>query len=126
MKDFAVKAGLAILVVFAPVKGMLIAALFLIIMDAITGIWASLKRKENFTSTKFKRSVVKILIYEIAIAVAYIAQHYLMNDTIPAANIVAGFIGITELQSVLENLNSISGKNLLKEAISKIAPKDLG
>jgi len=46
-----------------------------------------------------------------------------MADAIPAANIVASFVGLTELKSVLENLESIR-PGLLKQIIERLGSQN--
>lgn len=111
---------LSIIIIITPIKSMLISALILVIIDFITGITAAVKRKEKLTSSKMKRTVIKIMVYEVSILLAYIAQHYLIQDALPVINIISGFIGITELKSCLENINEIGGNNLLKSIIDKL------
>lgn len=120
MRELATKVVLAILVVFAPIQGMLLSALGLIVADFILGIYAAYKANEPITSAGFRRTISKILVYEIAICLAYVAQHFLLNDSIQISNIVAGFVGLTELKSCLENLNAISGGQLLKKLLEKL------
>lgn len=120
MKDWVVKAIIATLAVFAPAKGMVIATLALIFVDLITGLMAAKNRKSKITSAGIRRTVSKIVVYEVAILMAYIAQTYLTGEAIPVSNIVAGLIGMTELVSIMENMNAVSGKNLLKAVIDKL------
>lgn len=120
MKAYAINLCIVLAAVFAPAKGMLISALCLIAVDLITGIMAAKKQGTPVTSAGLRRTVSKLLVYEIAIALAYIAQHYLMNDMVPAASIVSGFVGITELTSCYENMNTIGGNDLLKKVIDKL------
>jgi predicted transcriptional regulator len=98
----------------------MVTALVLILADLATGVMAARKRKEKITSAGIRRTVSKILVYETAIALAFLAQTYMTGETVPVCNIVTGLIGMTEFLSVLENLNSISGKNLLKTMIDKV------
>lgn len=120
MKSFLVNAGLTIAAIFAPAKEMMLTALVLILVDLVTGVMASRKEGSKITSAGFRRTVSKLLVYESAIALAFLAQHYLMNDTIPAASIVSGFVGLTELTSCLENINILGGNDMLKSIIKKL------
>lgn len=120
MKQILINAALAVTAVFMPAKAMFLTCLALVIVDLITGLSAARKRKEPITSSGIRRTVTKLLVYELAIALAYLTQKYLTGDSIPTANIVAGLIGITELVSCLENLNAISGQKLLKTIIDKL------
>lgn len=120
LKLFATKMFIASLAVFAPIRGMIIAVLVLILVDLITGVWAAYKRKEAIKSAWMRRTVSKLLVYEIAIMMSFITQTYLCGDLIPMASIAAGLIGMTELKSILENLSSISGEDLIKQIIDKL------
>lgn len=113
-------AAISLLGLFAPVKGMLIAALALCVADLITGILAAMKRKEPITSSKLRRSVVKLAVYELAIIASFTAQHWLTGDGFPLVSWAAGMVGLVELKSVLENLNSISGQDLLASLLTRV------
>lgn len=120
MKNWLLKLTLASLAVLAPAKGMILTCFCLIVADLITGLLAAKRSKEPITSRGFRRTTVKLFVYESAIILGYLTQTYLTGDSIPVASIIAGFIGITELLSVLENLNIISNNNLLKALLEKL------
>ncbi len=120
MKDFILKLISATMIALAPVQGMVITALVLIFMDLITGLMAAHKQKKKITSAGLRRTVSKVFVYEVAIVCAFLTQQHLTGDTVPVCNIVTGLIGMTEFLSILENLNTISGKKLLKTIIDKV------
>jgi hypothetical protein len=120
MKEIALKLGIAVLAVFAPAQSVMLSCMALILADLFTGVIASRKRKEPLTSSGFKRTLVKLVVYETAIALGFIAQHYLMADAIPVINIIGSYVGLTELTSAYENINEISGSNLLKNILDKL------
>lgn len=128
MKSFLESIALSILIVFAPIKATLLAVLALIVADFITGIIAAYKRKEPITSAGFKRSIGKIFLYEVALALSFMVHQYLTGDLLPADKLVAALIGVTELKSVLENLDSISGTSFLQTIIAKVtqSQNDIG
>lgn len=115
--------ALACLAVFAPIKAVLATTLVLVLLDTLTGVYAAYKRKEPITSGGLKRTVGKIVLYEFALCVAYLAQHYLIGDDFPACRLVSTMVGLVELKSVLENLDSISGSNLFQSILSAITQK---
>lgn len=115
---------LAAVLLFMPIKASLIAAMLLTGLDLVSGILAAKKRKEPITSSGLKRTVVKILVYEVCIMLAYLVERYLTQGFLPACNIATSFVGITELKSVLENIEDIAGMPILKMLISKIAQED--
>jgi phage-related holin len=124
MKEFLAKTFLALLAVLAPVGPMMITALVLILADLVTGVMASLKKKKPITSAGIRRTVSKVFVYELAILMAFLAQTYMTGETVPVCNIVTGLIGMTEFLSILENLNTISGKKLLKAVIDKVGSEN--
>lgn len=118
--DALAKLGLSILAILAPIKGMVITCLILILIDLISGIAAAIKRKEKISSYGLRRTAVKLFVYESAIVLGFITEQFLLGPTIPVVSIITGFVGITELLSILENLNTISGTDLLKALLDKL------
>lgn len=120
--SFLKNIGIATLAIFAPAKAMILTSLILVLMDLISGLLAARKQGIPITSSGLKRTVVKLAIYEIAIILGFITQQYLIqSDAIPVANIIAGFVGITELTSCLENLNILGGNSILQMVIDKLS-----
>ncbi len=120
MRNYVYATLTALIGIFAPVKEIMATMLVLIIADLITGMYAAYKRKESIQSSAIRRTVSKILAYEIAVALGFLAQAYLVKDLIPVANLIGSVVGLVELKSVLENLNSASGTDLLKAVIDKL------
>lgn len=127
-KEKALSLLLSLVAVLAPVKSTLIAVGVLIVADLITGLVASAKKKEPITSAGLRRTVTKMFVYQLAVISGFIAEKYLIGDLMPVTKIVSGMIGIVELKSIFENLNIVSGENLLKQIIEKLgssnAPKE--
>jgi len=115
---------ISILSIFAPVQTVLLTAMVLVIADFITGVIAAKQRKEPITSSGFRRSVSKIFVYEIALMAAFLVQTYMTGDIVPVEKIVASFVGLTELTSIVENLNEISGGSLLASLVQKLGSKN--
>lgn len=115
--------AIAALAVFLPVKTILTAVLVLCLIDTILGTIAAKMRKEKITSKALGRSVAKLLVYEVAVLCAFLVQKYLIVDTIPVVSLISGLIGLTELTSILENANSISGSNIFANIIKLLQSK---
>lgn len=111
---------LALAAVFAPVKAVMITAMSLVIIDLITGVMAARKRGEKITSSGFKRTVGKIFLYESAICIGFLVQQYLTGELFPASKLIAALIGLTELKSILENLDGISDDSFFKTIITRV------
>jgi len=108
------------LAALAPIHSMLIVAGILIIADLVTGVWAAYKLGNVINSAGLRRTISKFCVYQIAIISAFIVQKFLLNDLIPASNIVAGVIGIVELKSILENANKILNTDIFKAVLAKL------
>lgn len=117
--DVALKSWIIVgLSILAPIKSAVFSVYFLIFADLITGVWASIKEKQTVTSSKLSRTISKILVYSTTIVVAFIVNKYLLVDfELPIVSIVSGFIAITEVKSILENLNRISSHRVIKDLI---------
>lgn len=120
MKAYLEAIGLALFTVFAPIRAILIVVFALVFCDFVTGVLAARKNKDPITSSGFKRTVGKLLMYEIALCVAFLVHQYLTGDLLPADKLVASMIGLVELKSVLENLDIISGQSLFKTILAHI------
>lgn len=111
---------ISVLAVFAPIKALLISVGFLVVSDMITGIWAAKKRKDTIKSAEMRRTISKMLVYQIAVISAFVLQKFLLDNIIPVSNIVAGVIGMVEFQSILENSSTIAGQDIKKLILKKL------
>lgn len=111
---------LVMLAIIAPIHSVLIAVGALVLLDLVTGVWASIKKGETIKSSRLRDSVSKFVIFQIAVISAFILEKFLLNDLVPASKIVAGVVGIAEAKSLLENLNAIYGTNLFGTLIDRL------
>lgn len=107
--------------VFLPIEKTLVAIFALIVLDLITGLLAARKEKITWTSAGLSRTIVKFLVYESAVLLAFIVDKYLPVPFVQLSQLAAGFVGLTELTSIMENINIISGMNLLDALIKKLS-----
>ena len=102
----------------APIATVIFAVLFLIFVDLVTGILASIKEKQTITSSAMSRTIAKIVVYCTTIIVTYVVHKYLLvGFDFPVESVVSGFIALTEMRSILENLDRISTHSVLKDLI---------
>lgn len=108
---------------FAPLQEMLFSLLFLVLVDLITGVIAAYKKKQKITSSKLSRTIAKILVYLTTVTVVHVANDFILfgADFIPLETFVVGFIAITEVKSIFENLNRISKHKFLTDLIRKLS-----
>lgn len=109
-------------VYFSPVFPLIFSIGFFVICDAITGVIASKKRKEPFTSKKLRDSIYKFIEYGVGILVAHIIERQFIPD-LPALKLIAGFCAYIELKSINENIEKSSGINIFKMILEKIKTK---
>lgn len=115
---------LSALAVFAPLQSVLYALLFLVCTDFVTGMYASLVTKTPITSRRLARTIVKTFVYLITICVVFITNKYLLSAgdfTLPLDTLIVAFISLTELKSILENLQKIQKQPILQFVIDRIA-----
>lgn len=115
---------LMILVILTPIKAALITVGVLVIMDLFLGLAAAKKRKEPITSSGLRRTVSKLLVYEMAIILGFITETYLAGSIVPISKIISGLIGITELKSILESLDEVNGASIFDSLIKKLGSKN--
>ncbi len=112
----------AVLAYFAPLAPLVNCILFFILIDFITGVYASHKLKKKFSSHRLRGTIEKFVLYSLSVILAYMFQvEYL--SYVNLAQIVGGFIAGNELLSIYENITNITGLNLkdkVKGYINKI------
>jgi hypothetical protein len=117
--------ALSLISVFAPIQAVILTVFALVVGDLITGIAAARARGEPIVSSKMKRTVAKLFLYELALLLAFATEKYLISDMLPVSKLVSSIIGITELKSVLENLDTINGESIFTSLVKKLAsPKE--
>lgn len=121
MKDKLIDLLVMVLLVFSPIKASLIVVALMTGVDLVCGLLAARARKEEITSTGLRRTLSKLAVYEITIALAFLTEQYLAGELVPLVKILSGFVGITELKSVLENLQDITGVPVIQSLIDKLS-----
>jgi len=124
--QFIFKILTAFIIFVTPIQGVLFAVSILIIVDAITGIWASKIKGEAFSSKKFFNSITKLLFYLLLILISQMVQLNLINE-IPFTQLSIYFIVFYEFSSFLENVGVITGRDVFgffKDALGRLKRKD--
>jgi phage-related holin len=120
---YAMKILAACLAYFAPVAPMVHAVLMMVFIDLITGVWAANSRKEIICSNGLRRTIRKMIGYVILIISGHIVDVTLLSSSLHLASIFAAYIGLTELQSVRENVACITGNDVLQDIWEVIKEK---
>jgi hypothetical protein len=114
----------ALIAVLAPAKALLISVGFLILADLVTGVWAAIKRKEAIKSSALRRTISKLVVYQIAVISGFLVETYMLENIFPVSKVVASVIGLVELKSILENANSILGQDLFKSVVARLGSEN--
>lgn len=122
----------SILLLFAPIHGLLIAVASAIILDTFTGIFKSIKLNgwKSVRSRKLSSIVSKMLLYEVCILFLFLMDKYLLNEFVMHAfgfqymftKICAILLMFIELVSIKENIEEafkIDVWKMLKKVLSR-------
>lgn len=112
----------AVLASLSPLKAVVITVLALVLLDFITGILASLKRKQPIESYRLKATVLKLTIYQLCVIMSFYVGLYLIGPEVPLLKITTTLIGLTEVKSVLENFSIIAGNSLFSALGGLLSP----
>lgn len=124
LADTLTTLALSVVAVFAPLKTVMLALLFLVGSDVVTGIWAAVVTNQPLTSRRLARTVVKTFVYLTTICVVHVANKFLLSAgdfSLPLDTLIVSFIALTELKSILENLQKIQKQPLLQFLIDRLA-----
>ncbi len=113
-----------LLTLISPMTTIMFTIIFLIIVDFITGAYASFKNNIPISSERIGNTISKFFIYNLVILSAFLLEKYIVKE-IPFQRIITGFIAIAEVKSILENFNKIYGINPFKALINLIKKKSL-
>ena len=114
---------------FTPILILVGFVVLLVLLDVITGIKAASRRGEIISSRKMSTTVNKVVFYFIAIMSGRVmellftsisAVSEMQEPFIPIAQIVAGYIGLVEFKSNIENIESITGIDLWKKITDRL------
>jgi len=138
MKEILLASVASLLIILAPIKGLVITMFLAVLFDTISGVWVAVKIGgwSTFRSNKLFNIVIKLFFYLLAIIFAFAIDVNIFDGSIfgvkvlLAKIITAAFVWI-EFISLNENNMKLGNRSLfviLKEMISKATEikKDLG
>lgn len=122
----------SIILLFAPIHGLLIAVASAIMLDTITGIFKSIKLNgwKSVRSRKLSNIVSKMLLYEVCVLFLFLMDKYLLNEFVKHAfgfdymftKICAILLMFIELVSIKENVEeafNIDVWKMLKKVLNR-------
>lgn len=108
--------------VLAPVKPMILLAIFTIILDMGFGIWRSVKKNgwKSIRSRRLSNTISKSLLYSVAIVFIFMLEKFVLADILGyfiAVDLLltkafTAFCVFTEVKSINENYYSVTGVNV--------------
>lgn len=106
---------------FSPLQTTLLFVGFLVVADFIMGISKAIKNK-NLSSRRMADKFYVSVGYFLGILVAHVMEGY-FGDAVPMVKAVVAIIALTEIQSLRENIESLTGTDILKPIV-KILRKE--
>lgn len=91
----------------------LIVVLLLITTDLITGVWAACKTSQKIESHKLRKTAYKLLGYLSIITLSALIDGA-VNWSLRLGSFAAGFLGLIELTSIIENFGKITGNDVFE------------
>ncbi len=125
VQAFFIKLLIGLLIFLAPVQDSIRAVFFLVFIDLAFGLIAAKKRGERILSSKLAHTPLKLLVYFATIVAVYAADTQI-GLGVPATKIVTGIIGATEVLSLLEKAEALTGAPIfqkLREMLKPSKPK---
>jgi len=114
--------ALSLVSVLAPVKPMVLIAVFSIVLDLAFGIWRSVKKNGwvSIRSRRLSNTISKSLLYSGAIVFIFLLEKYVLSDLLSyfiAVDLVltkgfTAFCVFTEVKSINESYFSVTGVNV--------------
>lgn len=100
-----------------PISHFLIGVMILVLVDLYTGIQAAKKRKEKLRSHGFRKSIVKIKDYFLAILLAQIFEKIWLEG-FPLVHGISFAIALVEFRSNLENISEVTDVKFVNVILS--------
>jgi phage-related holin len=127
---FLVKLVAGSLLFLAPIQASVNVVFALVFVDLIFGLIAARKRGERIKSSKLAHTPLKLFVYFASIVAVYAADQYI-GLVMPVTKIVTGIIGATEVLSMLEKAEFLTGvpfshkvRDILKPAKAADKPSE--
>ena len=108
--------------ILAPIKPLVLIAVFAIILDNCFGIWRSYKKGQKIRSRRLSHTISKSLLYSGAIVFIFCLEKFVISDILGhfiaidliLTKMFTFFCVATELKSINESYESVTGKDVWK------------
>lgn len=105
-----------------PISDFLIGVMILVVADFYTGVRAAKKRKEPLRSKGFRKSIVKVKDYFLAILLAQIVEKIWLEG-VPLVHTISFAIATIEFRSNLENISEVTNVKFVNTILSLLRIK---
>ena len=122
MKTKLLLFAFSLFTLLAPVKPMVLMAIFTIILDMAFGIWRSVKKNgwASIRSRRLSNTISKSLLYTGAIVFIFLLEKFILADLLAyfisvdllMTKAFTAFCVFTELKSINENYHSVTNVNV--------------
>ena len=120
----------ALLIFFAPIKGILLSVCIVICLDTIMGLYKSFKLGTPITSKRMSAIVSKLLLYQCTVLSVYIFDLFLVGEFFKIwfqieflfTKLVGLTLFVIEFKSIVENFEAafnVSVFDILKQLLSR-------
>jgi len=113
----------SLIIIFQPIIGSILFILFLVMTDFLLGSIAALKNKK-FKSEKSIRKLYVLVAYMTAIIIARVFEHYFSVGELLFVKAVTVIIAASEIQSVREKIQMITGVDVFKHLVRFMQKKE--
>ena len=120
MKQYLMPMFVAVISIFTPVIPMLLTIGVLIIIDFLVGIYRAFKMNEQITSRKMGNTISKMFLYQLTIISLFLFETYILMGILPVTKIGAALISVTELKSIDESVEKMTGVGIWKKLVKII------
>lgn len=112
--------------ILTPIKPLVIIAVVSIILDTCFGIWRSYKKGQKIRSQRLSHAISKSLLYSGAIVFIFLLEKFVISDILGhfiaidliLTKMFTFFCVVTELKSVNESYESVTGKDVWKAFVN--------
>ena len=120
MKQYLMPMSVAIISIFTPVTPILLTIGVLIMIDFFVGIFRAFKMNEQITSRKMGNTISKMFLYQLTIISLFLFETYILLGILPVTKIGAALISVTELKSIDESVEKMTGVGIWKKLVKVI------
>jgi len=117
MKQYLMPMFVAVISIFTPVIPMLLTIGVLIVIDFLVGIYRAFKMNEQITSRKMGNTISKMFLYQLTIISLFLFETYILMGILPVTKIGAALISVTELKSIDESVEKMTGVGIWKKLV---------